>query len=1605
MHGKTFYWCAKCKRWTTSHKTSEHKSKESNETVAATGSTSSNNVISLMAHTDFSAWHVSIDTQRTDVQAKENYWLTMINNFITNYIFLPLQLILVFGIGLGIFALSSIGLLSVTTCLGYGIIAPIIWIISLLLFAHLQPIFSYVPPSEPPPPLLRWQKRKIKKLMSNAKKDFKKKKTTGIESFHRSYPLHLRSDGIYRERSELYMSRDAIANRTAMIRNVQLMEDRMQQLFIDNQNLIAKNKSLKAERDSLQLYNPTPFERETESPEERQVRIQTGLDDMHREVEIIRQGIDSFDHELSCCSNVASFIVNPTRTFLNKFCFSMSSWLNSTSTSADASPKTVIWDSGSSLSITNDRSEFMVGEYEALPADRTITGISSSKVKIQGVGMVSWSFEDTRGKIRTLELPCLYVPTIKQRLLSTTSLLKQYPEEEVKISHDKFTLIGSETTSSIEAYIDSNNNLPTSLLIDPSAIETSNKAMNACVTVVSEANQNLSEAEKELLRWHYRLAHLDYNKIKFLFRTGVLARGEASRSLQTAAAKLKSNPKCAACQFGKQCQLSVPTTTQSKVADSVGAIARDVIRPGQQICIDHFICRNKGRLFTSRGKSVTTDMYGGGCIFVDNYSGFVHVELQKHMNTLETLQAKDRFEAMALDYGVIPQTYLSDNGAAFTSHEFSARIKQLEQVSKFAGSGAHHHNGVAERNIRTIISIARTMMMHSATHWLEQSDVELWPMAVKHAVHVFNRVPSVETGICPLDAFTRQRYAQSKLHDLHVWGCPVYVLDKKIANGMKIPKWAPRSNRFIYMGTSDKHSSTVPLVLNPNTGVISPQFHVVVDEWFATIAQSSGELPDFTDDKWTKMFGENQLHYLTDDDEDDNEQYVPPQMETVARRESRVGAAIANDRPPVTLPMVDPPSTPLPSTPFASPNRYEPLANYDDDNFVPHIVINTDTPATPHNEAIPFESPVQRESPIQREQAPASPIQVETVSETAVERSETTRNVPPPPVVPSSTLRRSTRERRAPDRLNLYTESPACFLMEEQPFGIGSVGDDAYAYLLSALCDTTPNVFQASMLISADSFKASTGDPDTLSWDQAMSDVENLDKWMAAALKEISSLENHGTWEIDDVANAKTKILPGTWVFRIKRAPDGSILKFKARYCVRGDLQVEQNETYAPVVGWSTIRLFLILSILLHWETRAIDFSQAFVQAFLKSPVWIHLPRGFHTGAATKKCLKLVKSLYGLAEAPRLWYLHLFDALVNKLGFTQSKIDPCLLMKRGMMIVVFVDDCAISYQHEKDYTKLIADLRSNGFELTEEGEFSKFLGINFERKDNTIHMTQTGLIERIAEATGLTNANPNHTPTNQDALGKDLEGPAMTDTWSYRSIVGMLLYLSTNTRPDIAFAVSQVARFSNNPKQSHATAIKTIVRYLIGTKDKGTLVTPTGKLDIQLYVDADFAGLFKKEHESDPDSARSRTGYILLLGGFPLIWKSQLQSKIALSTLEAEYSALSAATRSLIPIRELLFEVSRTVDLPHSLVTTIRSTVFEDNQGAYLLASTQRISARTRYFTVEYHHFWEYIKMEDENMRKIFLMKVATEKQGADFLTKGLVKFIFRNNRLIILGW
>ena len=133
--------------------------------------------------------------------------------------------------------------------------------------------------------------------------------------------------------------------------------------------------------------------------------------------------------------------------------------------------------------------------------------------------------------------------------------------------------------------------------------------------------------------------------------------------------------------------------------------------------------------------------------------------------------------------------------------------------------------------------------------------------------------------------------------------------------------------------------------------------------------------------------------------------------------------------------------------------------------------------------------------------------------------------------------------------------------------------------------------------------------------------------------------------------------------------------------------------------------------------------------------------------------------------------------------------------------------------------------------------------------------------------------------------------------WEYTRAVGMAMYLCGNTRPDIQFVVHQCARFSHNPKASHSAAMKRIYKYLKDTREQGLVFNPSSDLKLDCYVDSDFAGLWGYKNNQDPMCVKSRTGYVLMLGDCPILSVSKLQTEIALSTLEAEYIALSQAMR------------------------------------------------------------------------------------------------------------
>ena len=807
------------------------------------------------------------------------------------------------------------------------------------------------------------------------------------------------------------------------------------------------------------------------------------------------------------------------------------------------------------------------------------------------------------------------------------------------------------------------------------------------------------------------------------------------------------------------------------------------------------------------------------------------------------------------------------------------------------------------------------------------------------------------------------------LRNVHTWGCPVYVLAPKLKDGQKIPKWEPRSRRGQYVGNSPLHASTVGLVRNLQTGTITPQFHLVFDDYFETVHSHEDQEPEV----WGELLHLNR--FQAELDEDDNLPQLPDEWlngeELRVRNEERAfdrenilarldarGALDNIDLPlPQRAPAPDPPNPAIVVQPVHQPDQ------------------------------APIGIPPQIAAP----QAPPAP---------PAERPQRNRTAP---------------IRFSDEHARYYTAIVSSLCMSTAKGLVScSVGCESdYRYLLALLTNVDTghlDTIHPGMLQFPGSFKATPGkDPDLPTYSEAMSSMHS-ESYKEAMDLEISELQEHGTWVLVPKRSVPvgTKILPSTWVLRAKRYPDGRLRKHKARFCVRGDRQIEgvdYTEKYSPVVSWSTVRMLLTLSISQNLYTKQVDFSNAFVQARLKPDehIFVDMPKGFEyiNDRNEVHVLKLQRSLYGLVQAPLYWGNHLKAAL-EKHGLKQSACDPCMFVGDGVVCLTYVDDCLFFGKDQSKIDEKIELIQRDGLKLTVEEDIYAFLGVEVDRKSNgDVELRQRGLIDKILVTCGMVDCNTKSTPCNQVPLGSDPSGDPVTGKFEYASVVGMLMYLSSNSRPDIQYAVHQCARFTHFPKKSHEDAIHRLCRYLKGTKEKGLILKPSDDLTLDCYVDADFAGLYYVEDHQDPVCVKSRTGYCLTLGGCPLIWVSKLQTEIALSTTEAEYIALSQSLRDLIPMRRLLQEASFGLAISTTLNAKLYSTVFEDNNGALSLATSPKLSPRTKHIAIKYHHFRDSIGEE----KGIIIEKVDTTLQKADILTKGLPAATHVSIRTLLMGW
>ena len=337
----------------------------------------------------------------------------------------------------------------------------------------------------------------------------------------------------------------------------------------------------------------------------------------------------------------------------------------------------------------------------------------------------------------------------------------------------------------------------------------------------------------------------------------------------------------------------------------------------------------------------------------------------------------------------------------------------------------------------------------------------------------------------------------------------------------------------------------------------------------------------------------------------------------------------------------------------------------------------------------------------------------------------------------------------------------------------------------------------------------------------------------------------------------------------------------------------------------------------------------------------------------------------------------------------------------------YVDDGILTDPDEKNIDAAIEDIKRLGFDIQDMRNIQDYLGIRVDYlPDGKIKLSQPHLIDDIIKQVGLSGVKKSKkTPTANHILHRYPNEEAFDGRFHYRSIIGKLNFLEKGTRPDIAYATHQCARFSIDPKVSHGLAVEYLCKYLIGTRDEGIILDPDPNKLLKVYVDADFSGNYQRMTAMDDVStAKSRTGYIVQYCNCPIIWTSKLQTLVTLSTTEAEYVALSQALRDTFPVMNLLKELTnRGLPVIGDGNAKILCKVFEDNSGAIELANVPKMRPRTKHINLVYHHFRSHVKTHSNPEGDVTIQHIDTHDQIADMLTKPLPAPLFEKHRKHIL--
>jgi hypothetical protein len=514
-------------------------------------------------------------------------------------------------------------------------------------------------------------------------------------------------------------------------------------------------------------------------------------------------------------------------------------------------------------------------------------------------------------------------------------------------------------------------------------------------------------------------------------------------------------------------------------------------------------------------------------------------------------------------------------------------------------------------------------------------------------------------------------------------------------------------------------------------------------------------------------------------------------------------------------------------------------------------------------------------------------------------------------------------------------------------------------------------------------------------WQEAQQSPD-ADKWLAAYQEELASLKAMKVYKLVPPSTVPPgqRIRKGKPVFRIKPDENGNPVRWKVRHVFKGFEQIygrDYTKTTSPTARMESWRIILHIAACLDWDVQQIDVKTAFLYGLLPEDEvqFMEQPPGFEEHGKEDWVWRLERSLYGMKQSGCVWNQTLNEAMMSW-GFTRLAPEYCVYYQKSVtgttVAVIHVDDFLSASSSKEENESFKSQMRLK-WEISDIGDARFCVGIAIKRNRDTrtIHLSQTGLIDKLTAQFGQSDANAVATPmepglklTRPDLSALSEEERSYLQTLPYRSLIGGLIYLAIGTRPDIAYTVQQLSQFLDCYAFEHWNAAVRAVRYLKGTRTFWLTLGGRNLIKLLGFSDSDWANC--------PTTRKSVGGYSFTLGSGAISWSARKQKTVATSSCEAEYVAAFEAAKEALWIRQLLTAIDFK---PDNAIT-----IFCDNNAAKALSEDPLLHARVKHIDIKFHFLRECVLRGD-----ITLQHIPSRDNIADIFTKPLERRKFEKLR------